>query len=385
MSEMLSKTSNETLLTKAELRNAIPNEYFERSTLKGFGFLSLDILIIFFGFYLGSFIPLLSIHLQYVLWPVWWYLQGTLLTSLWVLAHECGHRAFSPEVWINDLVGFILHSLLLVPYHSWRLTHVEHHAYTSNMQRDQIFVPNDLSDGSDPLSPWQEALQTSPIYITGKFLVMVLMGWPLYLFFNLSSNRAFEKKAANHFFPSSPLFNPRHYWLIVLSNIGLLGAIGILFYFAYTMSLEFLVKFYFIPYLWVNFWLVCITFLQHKHKNIVYYDNENWTFMKGAVNTVDRDYGYFLNHVLHHITDSHVVHHIFPQIPFWNAIKATEIVKNKLGSRYLYDDTPILIAFYQCIRDCENVINTGNADGSKIFVTPGIDKCATILDNNTSN
>jgi len=39
--------------------------------------------------------------------------------GVWVIAHECGHQAFSNSQLINDTVGFILHSCLLVPYFSW--------------------------------------------------------------------------------------------------------------------------------------------------------------------------------------------------------------------------------------------------------------------------
>jgi omega-6 fatty acid desaturase (delta-12 desaturase) len=34
---------------------------------------------------------------------------------LWVIAHECGHRAFSNSVAFGDFVGLLLHSALLVP------------------------------------------------------------------------------------------------------------------------------------------------------------------------------------------------------------------------------------------------------------------------------
>lgn len=39
--------------------------------------------------------------------------------GVWVIAHECGHQAFSSSQLVNDTVGFILHTCLLVPYFSW--------------------------------------------------------------------------------------------------------------------------------------------------------------------------------------------------------------------------------------------------------------------------
>lgn len=63
------------------------------------------------------------------------------MTGVWVLSHEAGHQAFSPSKTINDTVGLIFHSLLLVPYHSWRITHGTHHKNTNRMELDQVFVP----------------------------------------------------------------------------------------------------------------------------------------------------------------------------------------------------------------------------------------------------
>ena len=42
-------------------------------------------------------------------------MTGTVAMGLWVLAHECGHGAFSNDRNLQDAVGYILHTLLLVP------------------------------------------------------------------------------------------------------------------------------------------------------------------------------------------------------------------------------------------------------------------------------
>jgi fatty acid desaturase len=57
----------------------------------------------------------LSAVLPYVLWPMYWWWQGAVLTGVWVIAHECGHRAFSNSIFFGDCVGMVLHSALLVP------------------------------------------------------------------------------------------------------------------------------------------------------------------------------------------------------------------------------------------------------------------------------
>lgn len=43
-------------------------------------------------------------------------------------------------------MGLILHSFVLVPYHSWRISHGKHHAATGHMSRDEVFVPATRSE-----------------------------------------------------------------------------------------------------------------------------------------------------------------------------------------------------------------------------------------------
>jgi omega-6 fatty acid desaturase (delta-12 desaturase) len=63
------------------------------------------------------------------------------MTGVWVLAHECGHQSFSESEFANNVVGTICHSMLLVPYHSWRITHGKHHNNTGSCENDEVFAP----------------------------------------------------------------------------------------------------------------------------------------------------------------------------------------------------------------------------------------------------
>ena len=53
-------------------------------------------------------------------WTVYSFCMGCVVTGHWVLAHECGHGAFTPSRTVNDVCGFVLHQALLVPYFSWQ-------------------------------------------------------------------------------------------------------------------------------------------------------------------------------------------------------------------------------------------------------------------------
>jgi len=52
-------------------------------------------------------------------WIVFSIISGTIATGIWVLGHECGHGSFSDNWLLNDILGYILHTILLVPYFSW--------------------------------------------------------------------------------------------------------------------------------------------------------------------------------------------------------------------------------------------------------------------------
>ena len=75
--------------------------------------------------------------------------------GLWVLAHECGHGAFSDNRKLETLVGYCLHSFLLVPYFSWQRSHAVHHAFTNNITDGETHVPVVISgDGTSEKKGW---------------------------------------------------------------------------------------------------------------------------------------------------------------------------------------------------------------------------------------
>jgi len=178
-----------------------------------------------------------------------------------------------------------------------------------------------------------------------------LVGQPIF-FFNVSG-RIYERPT-NHFSPSSPIFHPKQKNLIVLSDIALLVWVGVLVVFTFNTSFSWLVKSYIIPYLFVNMWLVIITELQHTDVELPHYKDEEWTWLRGALCTVDRDFG-ILNYFFHHISDTHMCHHIFSHMPHYHAVEATEAIKKVLGSYYRRDTTPIAVALYTSMANCAYV------------------------------
>ena len=68
------------------------------------------------------------------------------------------------------------------------------------------------------------------------------------------------------------------------------------------------------PLLVVNSWLVLITWLQHTEVDVPHFDAANWSFIKGALHTVDRPYGRVLDFLHHRIGSTHVAHHVITRV-----------------------------------------------------------------------
>jgi len=58
---------------------------------------------------------------------------GGLLVRLFIIQHDCGHGSFFRSRAANDLVGFVLGVLTLMPYGYWRRTHAMHHKTSGDL------------------------------------------------------------------------------------------------------------------------------------------------------------------------------------------------------------------------------------------------------------
>lgn len=345
-----------------DLRDAIPAHCFERNLLMSSAYLLGDLVAVaclFFVayYYNNNYANQVSWIVGAIFWNCYWFVQGAVMTGIWVIAHECGHQAFSKWKIVNNSVGWVLHSALLVPYHSWRISHSTHHKATSHMSRDQVYVPKVRSQVDVGKNDVHNAIADSPIIAITQILIMLFLGWPFYIATNAWGQN--YGRRTNHFEPSSPIFKPSHKWDVIMSDVGMILTIIGLTYFSMSYSFVSMLKYYFGAYLWVNFWLVLITYLQHTDKRVPHYRGEEWNFIRGALCTVDRDYGIF-NIVHHHIGDTHVAHHLFSQMPHYHAQEATEAIKKVLGDYYLTDNTNFMVALWNAWNTCHYVDDQGD-------------------------
>ncbi|KAJ2916890.1 hypothetical protein MD484_g3491, partial [Candolleomyces efflorescens] len=360
-----------TEVTLSDVRANMPKYLFEKSTLRGILVTIRDVASAVLLFELARRIDSLAqvanawglidpiVHaLQLVLWLAYWFFQSVVFAGCWVLAHEAGHGTIASTPWINDLVGFTLHTFLLAPYFAWRTTHQSHHKATGSLERDENYVPRTRSyyllppESKAKIADYHDVFEEVPLYTLLRIVLMQAIGWQYYLLTNIMGNPSYPQ-GTNHFQPSSPLFKPHHRSKIIASNVGLGVMVILLAIWSHRIGFWNFIRLYFIPYILTNHWIVMITYLQHSDPTIPHYRNKEWTFLRGALSTVDRPFlGWMGRFFLHNVSHDHIAHHVFSTIPFYNLPHATKIIKSVLGDDYNYDSTNSFRALYRTFSQC---------------------------------
>ncbi|KAJ7506754.1 fatty acid desaturase-domain-containing protein [Mycena galericulata] len=387
-------------LTIKQLLDAIPAHCFKRAAFRSSLYIVWHLSVIGAIYkasaYADTFInpetfaaphPVVYTLARVALWSLYGFWAGLFGTGIWVIGHEAGHQAFSESKTINNTVGWILHSALGVPYHAWRITHAKHHASTGHMTQDQVWVPRTRTErGLRPFDPkrddrlgaraseevkkelW-EALGDSPIGATLGVAMYLLAGWPSYILRNASGQRRYPK-GTNHFTPNAVMFSPHHWTDIVLSDVGVLFWLAGLAAATYVYGAATVFTVYGVPYLWVNHWLVLITFLQHTDPLLPHYRAPQFTFSRGALSTLDRsllgDCGAAMAwlgaHATCGISETHVLHHVCSKIPHYNAWEAADALRGVLknaGVRW-EGGAGGWAEMYRVFRECKFVEDDGD-------------------------
>jgi omega-6 fatty acid desaturase (delta-12 desaturase) len=354
--------------------DAIPKRCYKRVVATSFFYVFRDIICaITFGTIAQYLIPKLpNVYLRAIAWLGYGILQSLPYTGLWVMAHECGHQAFSDYGWLNDTVGWVLHSYLLVPYFSWKYSHGKHHKATGHLTRDMVFVPptTEQFKKNRNVIKLSELAADTPIATFKELLIQQVGGWVYYLLTDVTGqphpeleNKWYGNYYASHFNPVSPIFEKRDFWFIILSDLGMLTQFFILYEWIKNFGWFNCMVHWFIPYIFTNHWLVFITFLQHSDTSLPHYEDKEWNFARGAAATIDREFGFVGSFFFHDIIETHVLHHYVSRIPFYNGREGTEAIKKVMGEHYAHSDENMWTSLWKSGRYCQFV----EGDGVKMF------------------
>jgi fatty acid desaturase len=300
------------------------------------------------------------------------------LTSVFLFSIFSG--AFSPYPWVNGLVGWTLHSFLLVPYFSWAFSHAKHHRRTNDLLDGETHVPNIPQEyGLDEtgtralsteevaktmlLGPQPKTALSHYWFAHAKFyeflgedgfailaiVERMYIGYQFYLLgvgstgYLGNDGKPIEKGTfPDHFRPNSRLFPAKMYWKVLASDLGIALMLGALTYCSFTYGFNAVYFWYYGPYFWINSFLVLTTWLHHTDATVPQFDTDNWSWVKGSLaGTIDRPMDRVANYFSHNISSTHVVHHLFHEIPHYHAVEATKALREYLEPKGLYNYDPI--------------------------------------------
>ncbi|KAH9915198.1 fatty acid desaturase-domain-containing protein [Fomitopsis serialis] len=256
-----------------------------------------------------------------------------------------------------------LHTSVLTPYWAWRATHRSHHKGTNNLHRDETYHPQTREEFNLPPEGWlcaegwraekaraidyHEMVEETPLYTLRKMVLRQFLH-------NRKGNPKYPP-GTSHYKPSAKLFRPEERHLVVVSDVLIAGMLALLGVWGWNSGWGTVWRMYLVP--WLD---RTVTYLQHSDPTVPYYRGQ-WTFLRGALATVDRPiFGWVGRFFWHGIAHDHVAHHFFVGVPFYNLSDVTEAIKPVLGDYYYYDSTPTLYALWRSFTQCKFVESTGD-------------------------
>lgn len=258
-------------------------------------------------------------------------LTGFAMWCMWCIGHDAGHSTVSKSKKVNRIVGEIAHSMIcLTPFVPWAKSHKKHHLGHNHLERDyshQWFIREER-DSLRPIikaSHFTRNLQLPILYFVYLFLGVPDGGHVLF-YGRMWENVPLKEKIDGAISVAVSVATAAALWL----NMGFAD---------FTVVCM-------VPWCVMSFWLFMVTYLQHHSEDGKLYTDDTFTFERGAFETVDRDYGTWVNRMSHHMMDGHVVHHLFfERVPHYRLEKATKALVAALeerGQGHLYKqiDTP---------------------------------------------
>ncbi|KAF8312275.1 hypothetical protein DL93DRAFT_1332737 [Clavulina sp. PMI_390] len=366
-------------VTLKQIHEGVPKELYKKSTVIGVYYAVRDFALAYSLFTLAKQIdPITKLLPSYgfsssatyaagwAMWCTYWLFQSLTGAALFTLGHEAGHGNLSEYHAVNYTIGYLTHTAIFTPFYAWRYSHNIHHKNTGSMERDENYIPKTRKQRGLPPKEtmsrvdYLELLDDTPIMTLWRLFRLQIMGWNLYLTFNLLSNEHWPE-GTNHWSPWSPLFRKQDRNGVIATDIGLLTWLAILTTWGYNTSAGTVWKYYVIPYIFTNHWNVMCTYLQHTDPTMPHFRNGAWTFLRGAATTVDRPFlGWIGRFFFHNISHDHVAHHFFSSIPFYNGPQLTEHLKKVMGEDYNYDSTNTWYALWRSFNNCQFVENEGD-------------------------
>jgi acyl-lipid omega-6 desaturase (Delta-12 desaturase) len=221
------------------------------------------------------------------------------ILRLFMIQHDCGHRAFFKTPWINDWIGRIMGIFTLTPYDCWRKEHAIHHATSGDLDRRGIGAIETLTVAEyralSPLKRFGYRLYRNP-------LVLFVVG-PFFVFF------------LQQRLPIGLMKEGWRPWVSAMgTNLGIAAAVCAMLWLGGWEMLAFVYGPSLLLASSIGVWLF---YVQHQFEDTYWARRPKWDHTESALHGSSH---YDLPPVLRWITGNigvHHVHHVSSRIPFY--------------------------------------------------------------------
>lgn len=295
----------------SDIIKTLPREVFEINEMRGWLTCLTSIVAMAASLFL--------IHIS----PVWalpfaWALAGTAFTGWFVIGHDCGHKSFSKNKVVEDIVGLFFFAPLLYPFEPWRIKHNQHHTFTNKLVDDTAWHPVMKSEVEDMDKAGALGAATKTFLGSPLKLWASTFHWAMWHF---DINKFTEKQRPKVYlsWAACALFAATAFPFLV-TNFGWMG----------------LVKYWLMPWLGYHFWMSTFTIIHHTAPHIPFKAGKEWNAAKAQLSgTVHCDFPKWVEFLCHDIS-VHVPHHVASNIPWYNLRKAYASLQENWGE-YMTD------------------------------------------------
>jgi acyl-lipid omega-6 desaturase (Delta-12 desaturase) len=235
-----------------------------------------------------------------------------IIIRIFVIQHDCGHRALFKKPKTNDVFGSICSVFTYIPYHFWRKTHNHHHRHSGILEHSEIgsiqLMEVEQYKTSLSLDKIRYRLMRAPFFLL--LIVPILLPTILYR----------SPTIINKVNDPSPLIKTQDIRGMHLLNVAILFQITLYFFFLGPIGLFFcLISTYF------SFIIgVFLFYIQHNFIEAYVVHKNDWRMAESALQGSSLFYPpkiirwFFGNIGYHHI------HHLQSRIPFYKLKKLHE-------------------------------------------------------------
>lgn len=227
------------------------------------------------------------------------------------LMHDAVHKAVSKRQWLNDSVGIIAGGVCLLPFEHWRRSHLEHHTWGGNLDKDPVTAFITLFPKFPP-----KVRNTLNFFWKSWFPLLAMVQY--LVFWSLAAKITLKSKLSPKL--SLSLFAPVAFW----------GTLAALLPVSFTLTAA-------LPGLILYFLAVEVVNFPH-HLQLPQFRGET-RFAFWDQHLISRSCIYpkwFAGWVVLNF-NYHTEHHLYPDVPWYHLSKLHEPVKQALGELYNTD------------------------------------------------